>query len=90
MNREIMEAKQGLNKISCLLSITENRENIYYTHVLHGKSTSRLNSLRILLNSGASSSIVQGKYFKMRNKNTQTVTWSTECDDFQTTHTTNV
>ena len=48
-------------------------------------------SIRILLDSGASSSIVLGKQTqKLRHKKTQPVKWSTQGGDFLTTYKTNV
>ena len=48
-------------------------------------------TIRILLESGASSSIVLGKHTqKLRHKKTQPVKWSTQGGEFLTAHKTNV
>ena len=71
-------------------------KNSYHTPVLYGRMSGRLGeskfcSLRILLDSRASSSIVIIKHTKnSRNKNTPLVTWSTQGGDFHTKHITNV
>ena len=51
----------------------------------------KVNSLRILLNPGASSSIIIGKHTnKLRNKNTKHIHWSTKGGDFNINYTSKV
>ena len=51
----------------------------------------KFDSLIIILDSGARFSIVICKdTYKLRDKNTQIVRWSTQCGDFQTNYTTNI
>ena len=59
---------------------------------MNGKlGKAKFHSLGIILDSGACYYIVLGKHTKqLCNKKTQPVTWITQGDVFQTTHTTNV
>ena len=62
-----MDTIKGLNKIIHIVNPTKKRENIHYIPVLLGHTNGRLgkykfNSLRIILDYGASSSIVLGKH----------------------------
>ena len=86
------EAEKGLYKISHIINPTKKGKNRHYTPVLLGSVNGRLGkakyrTIRIIMDSGASSSIVLGKHTQtLRQKNTQTVKWSAQGGDFITTY----
>ena len=88
--------EQELYNISHLVKQTKKRKNKHYISILLGDAKGRLGkanfvSLRILLDSGSSSSIVLGRHKnKLCCKHTQPVKCSTQGDDFITTYKTNV
>ena len=88
------KVEKRLYKTVHLINPTK-KKNRHYTPILIGNTNGRLGkakfcTLRILLDSGASFSIVIGKHtHKLRHKNTQPVKWSTKGSDVLTTCKTN-
>ena len=95
MPEEGTEAEKELYRISHLINTTLKKTK-HYVPMLLGNANGRLRkakyrTLRILMNSGAISSILLGKHtHKLRHKNTQPVKWSTQGGDFLTTYKTTV
>ena len=84
--------KDELYTISKIINPTKNIKVTHYAPVLWGEMNcslgkARFKSLRILLDCGASSSIVLGKNtHKLWKKTTKPVRWITQGGDFQTTY----
>ena len=85
-------AEKELYTISHIINLPKK----HYIPVLPGNSNGRLGkakyrTLRILMDSGASSSILLGKHItKVLHKKNHPVKWSTQGSDFLTTNKTNV
>ena len=83
--------------LSLLRKPTKKQKTTHYTPVLIGEMNSRhgkakwLNSLKILLDSGTSSSILLGKYAeKLRRHQTKPVRWETQAGVFHTKYRANI
>jgi hypothetical protein len=77
--------------LSLLRNPTKKRKTTHYTPVVYGELNSRHgkakwhNFLKILLDSGTSSSILLGKYAeKLRQRHIKPVEWSTQAGNFTT------
>ena len=92
MPKKEKEVEKGLYTISHLINPKKNKNEKYYVPILLGNVNVRLvkakyRTLRIILDFGASFSIVLWKYTqKLRHKNTQLVKWNTQGGEFLTTY----
>ena len=91
MKRNLVQ--EQLQTISIIFDPTKENKTIHYMPVMWGEMNGRLvkakfNFPRIILDYGASSSIILGKHMqKLRKKMTKTVRWSTQGGDFYTNYT---